>query len=137
MGRGPRIRRVRKGGLRGVQTKIIKIDVTPAPAFLVHQSDENLGAQLFLKIYDRVPHIFAVVAGDFEKYLLVVGADEFDARARQAAAAHEKRGIWQRHLERLGGERPAGRVARDLVTPLPVDECDRPLFRNVNRPGDL
>ena len=61
--------------------------------------------------------VFIVVAGGLEENFLVVRAHQFDARARMAAAADEKRRPRMRDLERHRSQRALRLVAAQFRKP--------------------
>ena len=101
---------VELGSLR-IEFEVIKINVAPMPALVVHDANEDFLSELLLQINDDRPQRFAFVTGDFEENRLRAGVHQFDARRRPRPARNQEAGPGLGDFERHGSQRALGIVA--------------------------
>lgn len=108
LGRG---RRVGKHRPLGVQLEVVEVQMSPAAAAGVDQADEKILAHVRPQIGHHRLERFGVVSGAFEDDLVIVAADQLDARVVLRAAGDAEADEGLREFERRAGESALRTVA--------------------------
>src|SRR4051794_16253260 len=102
-----RLRRRQLAGQRleprpcAVKAEIIEVDMPPAAAGLIDETDKDLAAFDRLQINNHWPQILFVLTRRAVEHLVVVRSNDIDPRLPTAAAADKKTGPRMRYLKRF------------------------------------